>query len=252
MKHYRAVFISDTHLGMREALNTSHLLKFLQETSMDSLYLVGDIIDFRALQRRVYWSDTEMEIVQRILQLAKGGTHVYYITGNHDEILRPLLAHEHEVSLYDGITLCNRAFYSDDLGNQFLVVHGDFHDGIERYHPTLSKLGSSLYALMLRINRFTNWIQKKAGVNEPKSFSKYMKRLTKNVIQFASSYQESLAKEADEYGCDGVICGHIHRPEHSVNANGFIYFNCGDWVENMTVIVQTEGSGLRVLDCKNK
>ena len=44
-KRYRAVFISDIHLGTRAA-QADALLDFLKRVEADTYYLVGDIIDF--------------------------------------------------------------------------------------------------------------------------------------------------------------------------------------------------------------
>jgi len=43
-KHYRAIFISDLHLGT-PGCQAEALLEFLKTHSCDTLYLVGDIID---------------------------------------------------------------------------------------------------------------------------------------------------------------------------------------------------------------
>jgi UDP-2,3-diacylglucosamine pyrophosphatase LpxH len=42
--HYRAIFISDLHLGT-PGCQAEPLLDFLKEHTSDYLYLVGDIID---------------------------------------------------------------------------------------------------------------------------------------------------------------------------------------------------------------
>jgi hypothetical protein len=40
-----------------------------------------------------------------------------------------------------------------------------------------------------------------------------------------------------EHGCAGVICGHIHVPAIR-RVEGIDYFNCGDWVEHCTALVE--------------
>lgn len=51
---YRAIFISDVHLGTR-GCQAQFLVDFLRHTDSDSLYLVGDIIDGWALKKSFYW-----------------------------------------------------------------------------------------------------------------------------------------------------------------------------------------------------
>jgi len=50
-------------------------------------------------------------------------------------------------------------------------------------------------------------------------------------------YKDSLSKYAVRKGCDGVLCGHIHKAEIT-KINGITYYNCGDWVESCTALVE--------------
>jgi UDP-2,3-diacylglucosamine pyrophosphatase LpxH len=63
---YQSVFISDVHLGTK-GCKAKLLLKFLDSFEADSLYLVGDIIDGWALQRRHYWTKNQTEVIRKIL-----------------------------------------------------------------------------------------------------------------------------------------------------------------------------------------
>ena len=47
---YRAIFISDVHLGTR-GCKSELLLEFLRDTDSQYLYLVGDIVDCWRLKR---------------------------------------------------------------------------------------------------------------------------------------------------------------------------------------------------------
>jgi hypothetical protein len=50
LQRYRAIFISDIHLGTR-GCKAAFLLDFLRHNESDTLYLVGDIIDGWALKK---------------------------------------------------------------------------------------------------------------------------------------------------------------------------------------------------------
>jgi len=50
----RALFISDVHLGTRTA-QAPRLLQFLKQYEADTIYLVGDIIDFWKVRRGPHW-----------------------------------------------------------------------------------------------------------------------------------------------------------------------------------------------------
>ncbi len=84
---YRAIWISDVHLGIR-ACKAEFLLDFLKQTESQYLYLVGDIIDFWSLKTFWYWPRLHNEVVQTILRKAANGTKVIYVPGNHDELFR--------------------------------------------------------------------------------------------------------------------------------------------------------------------
>ena len=89
--HYRSIFISDIHLGTRDC-KTEQLLDFLKHNKCETLYLVGDILDvWRIQQNKWYWDKHHSNVVLKILKLAKKGTRVVYIAGNHDEFIRPLI-----------------------------------------------------------------------------------------------------------------------------------------------------------------
>ena len=84
---FRAIFISDTHLGT-PGCQAGALLDFLRHTESDYLYLVGDIIDGWQLKRRWYWHQSHNDVVQKVLRKARKGTQVVYVPGNHDEAAR--------------------------------------------------------------------------------------------------------------------------------------------------------------------
>lgn len=91
--HYRAVFISDLHLGT-PGCQAEALLDFLKSHSSDHLYLVGDIIDGWQLRRKWYWPQAHNDVVQKILRRVRKGCHVVYVPGNHDEFARDFVEHQ--------------------------------------------------------------------------------------------------------------------------------------------------------------
>ena len=81
---YRAIFISDLHLGT-PGCQAAALLEFLRRTESDDLYLVGDIVDGWQLRRRWYWHQSHNDVIQKLLRKARKGTRVVFVPGNHDE-----------------------------------------------------------------------------------------------------------------------------------------------------------------------
>ena len=88
MRDYRSVFISDVHLGTADC-QAAYLLDFLHQVRCETLYLVGDIVDLIAMQKRVHLPPEHQAIVQRLMEIADGGTRVVYVPGNHDYYAGP-------------------------------------------------------------------------------------------------------------------------------------------------------------------
>ena len=59
---YRAIWISDIHLGTR-GCKAGKLLDFLKKNESEFLYLVGDIIDGWRLKRSWYWPQEHNDVV---------------------------------------------------------------------------------------------------------------------------------------------------------------------------------------------
>ena len=68
MRSYRSVFISDVHLGTADC-QAEYLLDFLSHVRCETLYLVGDIIDLIAMQRRVHFQDSHQAVIHKLIEL---------------------------------------------------------------------------------------------------------------------------------------------------------------------------------------
>jgi UDP-2,3-diacylglucosamine pyrophosphatase LpxH len=236
---YRAIWISDIHLGT-QGCQADLLLEFLRHTDSRYLYLVGDIIDGWALKRRWYWHQQHNDVVQKILRKARKGTQVTFIAGNHDEAVRQFVGLG-----FGGIALADEAIHVTAAGKRLLVIHGDQFDGVVRCARWLAYLGDYLYELTLKLNRWFNWVRRK--LNLPYwSLSQYLKHKVKNAVSYITAFEEAVAREAQRRGLDGVVCGHIHRPEIR-DINGVLYCNDGDWVESLSALVESEDGALKIV-----
>ena len=237
--HFRAIWISDIHLGT-VGCQAGHLLEFLKHTDSRHLYLVGDIIDGWALKRRWYWHQQHNDIVQKILRKARKGTRVTFIAGNHDEAARQFIGLG-----FGGIAIANEAIHLTVRGKRLLVLHGDQFDGVVQCAKWLAYVGDYLYELTLKLNRGFNWGRHKLGLSYW-SLSQYLKHKVKNAVSYISSFEEAVAGEARRRGFDGVVCGHIHRPEIR-EIDGILYCNDGDWVESLSALVETHDGELKII-----
>jgi UDP-2,3-diacylglucosamine pyrophosphatase LpxH len=238
-RRYRAIWISDVHLGTR-GCQAEHLLEFLRTTDSTYLYLVGDIVDGWRLKRHWYWPQSHNDVVQKVLRKARKGTQVIYIPGNHDEGFRQFLGHE-----FGRVRIVDDTVHTTADGRRFLVIHGDQFDIVCNYAPWLALLGDYAYRTAMWCNIKLNWMRRATGKGHW-SLSAYLKHKVKNAVEFIGRYEHALAGEARRRGVDGVICGHIHHAEMR-DMDGITYVNDGDWVESCTALVEYENGTLEII-----
>ena len=240
VRHFRTVFISDVHLGTR-GCQAELLLDFIRHMECETLFLVGDIIDGWKLKGGWWWPQAHNDVVQKILRLARKGSQVIYVPGNHDEMVRDFCG----VHL-GGVVVTRDAIHETADGRRFLVLHGDEFDGVTRHARWLAFLGDWAYRTVLALNTVFNHVRRKLGFGYW-SLSAYLKVKVKNALQFIENFEAAVAEEARRRGVDGVICGHIHKAEMRV-IDGIEYINDGDWVESCTALVEHMDGRLEILE----
>jgi len=225
------VVIADVHLGTY-GCHARELNNYLKSIEPRTLVLNGDIFDMWNFKKS-YFPKEHMEVVRRILKMAVNGTKVYYLTGNHDDVLRKF----GEMSL-GLIHLRNKLVFQVD-GRKHWVFHGDVFDPSVQGARWLAKLGGQGYDLLIRINRMINRTRQLFGL-KPASFSARVKKGVKSAVRFIGDFEDIAIQMAAENGYDSVICGHIHQPQirEVVAKNGktITYMNSGDWVEHLTAL----------------
>jgi UDP-2,3-diacylglucosamine pyrophosphatase LpxH len=230
------VVLSDIHLGTH-GCHAKELLMYLKSIKPKILVLNGDIMDIWQFKKS-YWPKTHMKIVKQIVSLASEGVKTYYITGNHDEILRKFsglklgsfhITNKLELKLHDG-----KAWF----------FHGDVFDVIIQNSKWIAKLGSAGYDLLIQLNLIINKLTKMLG--KPKiSMSKRIKDNVKTAVKYINNFEETAARVAQSKGYKYVVCGHIHKAQHrkiELDAGEIVYLNSGDWVENLTALEYHEGN----------
>lgn len=236
---FRAIWISDVHLGTT-GCQAQRLLEFLRKTESETLYLVGDIIDGWQLKRRWYWEQSHNDVVQTVLKKAKKGTEVIFVPGNHDEAIRQFIDMD-----FGGIRVRDELVHTTAQGKRMLVLHGDRFDGVISCAKWLAYVGDNLYTMILKWNQWLNSWRARVGLPYW-SLSQYLKLKVKNAVSYITSFENALAAEARRRGLDGVICGHIHKPEIR-DIDGIKYCNDGDWVESLSALVEDMSGELRLV-----
>jgi len=224
------VVISDVHLGTY-GCHAKELLKYLKSIKPKILILNGDIIDIWQFSKR-YWPETHMKVVRKLMKFVTEGVPVYYLTGNHDELLRKF-ADMHLGSFH----IQNKLVLELD-GKKAWFFHGDIFDVTMQHSKWLAKLGAVGYDSLILINSFVNWGLKLFG-REKMSFSKKVKAQFKDAVKFINKFEDTAAELAAQNGYAYVVCGHIHQPEMrtvTTEDGQVLYLNSGDWVENLTAL----------------
>lgn len=227
---YRALWISDVHLGSRHA-QARALLEFLRGVECRHLYLVGDIVDGWELRRRWQWDPDANTVVQKILRMNRKETRVTYLYGNHDEFMEGFAG----LSL-GGVQLMERTIHVTADGRRLLVLHGHQLDGLVHFNRLLERVGSRAYDWILDLNLHFNRVRRRLGFGYW-SVASYLKLQAKSAVQYVTQFEEGMCRLAATSRVDGIICGHIHRAEMRV-IDGMTYMNCGDWVESCTALAE--------------
>ena len=230
-RHVDVVVLSDVHLGTY-GCRAKELVNYLKSITTNILILNGDIIDGWQFSKR-YFPGAHMMVLKEILQFVTNGTRVFYITGNHDEMMRRYA----DIQI-GNFTLTDKLVLEID-NKMTWIFHGDVFDNTTKGGAkVLAKLGSSGYSLLIRFNRFVNFILKSLG-RERVSISKRVMAGVNKAVSKINDFELIAAELAIEKKYDYVICGHIHQPQKKVveTKDGKVtYLNSGDWVEHCTAL----------------
>lgn len=231
-KKEKNLFVSDLHIGFT-ASKVEKLIKVISEETFTNIFLVGDIIDFWALKRKFYWNQSYNDFFQKLLKLSKKGTNIYYLTGNHDDVVRNFTPHT-----FGNIHIIDE-YILDISGKKYLVVHGDIFDHIVKNYKFIGVFGHILYDNLISFNRIFNNIRLFFGL-EYWSIAQYLKLKAKGAVSFMRDYKNVAMEYALSKDCVGIICGHIHNPTIQF-IDDFQYINCGDFIENCSYVIEKDG-----------
>ncbi|WP_115717403.1 UDP-2,3-diacylglucosamine diphosphatase [Gallaecimonas mangrovi] len=228
--HYRAVFLSDLHLGSKDC-KADYLVALLKNLHCDKLYLLGDVIDLWAMSKRSHWPASHSQVLLELERLAANGTHLLYIPGNHDAPLRRFCGKS-----LNNLALARRGRHTLKDGRVLLLTHGDEFDAavcLGRFETLIGNLG---YDVLMWLNRLCQGLRRRLGLPYW-SLAGYLKRRIGKAQAAINRYRQAAIAAAKQAGCDGVILGHIHQPalEH---CEGLLYLNTGDFVDSCSFIAE--------------
>lgn len=230
--------ISDAHLSTFGA-RAKRLHQYLESISPKTLIINGDLIDIWQLMKW-YFPKSHFRVLQKIVEFITSGIPVYYLTGNHDDLLRKFTPIKlANFQLIDELTL-------DIDGKKTWIIHGDIYDKTikSRWMAVIGGLG---YNCLVVADRSFNQFLRFFGKKEPIRISKYLKDFSKKAAKKVNNFEQDAIDTAIENGYDKLICAHIHKPQlrqalHSKDTSKSVfYLNSGDWVENSTSLEYNNG-----------
>ncbi len=239
---YRSLFLSDLHLGLEEA-RPKLLNRFLKAHKAANLYLVGDIVDTWQLRRSWYWPNAYNTLLRRLIKISRR-RRVVFTPGNHDAAFKALAGLS-----FGRIRIRKQALHTTADGRRLLVCHGDMFDDAMRNQALFVRLG---YNLVMRLCGMVNWARRLVGARSHWSLSNFVARRVANNRPYIDRFERLLVEHARRQGVDGVVCGHIHLPGIRRFEDGLTYYNCGDWVDHMSVLVEHWDGRFALIDATDE
>ncbi len=229
--HCRTAFISDVHLGT-PGCQAELLLDFLDHLHCTSLYLVGDIVDLEALERRPWWHASHSAVLSRLRRLASDGTRLIYIPGNHDAPMRALAG----LSIGDWLSIEHEAIHLAADGRRYRVSHGDEFDDERLDSDWRLVLGERLHRILCLGHRLANRLRRRLGRGY-RPYTVEIKPRIPAVRRYIEHYAARVAADTAARGLDGHIGGHIHLGQVAMQGRVSL-LNDGDWVEHCTALLE--------------
>lgn len=233
----KTYFISDTHLGAayldRPQLRERMLVEWLDGIASDaeSLYLVGDILDYwfeyRTVVPRGY-----VRFFGALARLADSGVRITWLIGNHDIWMFDYLRNEIGIEIVDG------SIVREIDGKVFFISHGD---GLGKLKPSFrfirtlfrNRFCQKLYSAIhprWTVGFAHSWSAHNRAYDATK-IPQYEGELQNNIERWAEGY----IKEHPE--TDYIILGHHHVVvDKDINGRCRLVI-LGDWIYNYTYAV---------------
>jgi UDP-2,3-diacylglucosamine pyrophosphatase LpxH len=223
---YNTLILSDLHLGA-ETSHAHEATRVLKENRFQRLILLGDIfadLNFARLTKE-HWKFLGYI---RKLSNPKRKIEVVWVEGNHDHGLTDIMSHLVGVRVYQHYEwLCG--------ARRHIAIHGHQFDGFQVNKVRLSRLGTSLYLKLQKLDF------------KSKPIARLIDRLNTRWLRMSSKVAAGALQFAKQNDADRIFCGHTHEAIH-VEQDGIDYYNAGGWVDSRMTYVTVDEQEVRIHD----
>ena len=223
---YNTLILSDLHLGA-ETSHAREATRVLKQNRFQRLILLGDIfadLNFARLTKE-HWKFLGYI---RKLSNPKRNVEIVWVEGNHDHGLTDIMSHLVGVRVY-------QQYSWEYQGLRHMAIHGHQFDGFQVNRLRLSRLGTSLYLLLQKLDF------------KRKPVARLIDRLNTRWLRMSSKVAGGALAYAHHHGAERIFCGHTHEALHVEN-DGVHYYNSGGWVDSRLTYLTIDEEGVRIHD----
>ncbi|MGA8619440.1 MAG: UDP-2,3-diacylglucosamine diphosphatase [Candidatus Sulfotelmatobacter sp.] len=224
LHNYNTLILSDLHLGA-ETSHAREATRVLKENRFQRLILLGDIfadLNFARLTKE-HWKFLGYI---RKLSNPKRNIEIVWVEGNHDHGLTNIMSHLVGVRVYQD-------YAWQQAERRHIAIHGHQFDGFQVNNVRLSRLGTSLYLKLQKLD-FKN-----------KPIVRLIDRLNTRWLRMSPKVSAGALQYARQHDADRIFCGHTHEAIH-VEEDGIHYYNAGGWVGSRLTYVTVDEQEVRI------
>jgi len=221
---YNTLILSDLHLGA-ETSRAREATRVLKANRFQRLILLGDIfadLNFARLTKD-HWKFLGFI---RKLSNPKRKIEVVWVEGNHDHGLADIMSHLVGVRVYESYEWYYR-------GLKHIAIHGHQFDGFQVNRMTLSRVGTSLYLQLQKLDF------------KSKPLTRMIDRLNTRWLRMSPKVASGALSHARYHEAQRIFCGHTHEALH-MERDGIYYYNSGGWVDSRLTYLTIDETGVKI------
>ena len=221
---YNTLILSDLHLGS-ETSRAREATRVLKANRFQRLILLGDIfadLNFARLTKD-HWKFLGFI---RKLSNPKRKIEVVWVEGNHDHGLADIMSHLVGVRVYESYEWYYR-------GLKHIAIHGHQFDGFQVNRMTLSRVGTSLYLQLQKLDF------------KSKPLTRMIDRLNTRWLRMSPKVASGALSHARYHEAQRIFCGHTHEALH-MERDGIDYYNSGGWVDSRLTYLTIDETGVKI------